>query len=51
VGLLQEADDYDLLVLGRHRSALPMVHRLGSVVQRALHAGSIPLMVVPTSRD
>jgi nucleotide-binding universal stress UspA family protein len=51
VGLLEEAEAYDLVVLGRHRSVLPIVHRLGSVAQRVLHAGVIPIMVVPTSHS
>jgi nucleotide-binding universal stress UspA family protein len=37
----------DLLVVGRHRFETPLIHRLGSVAQRALHAGVCPVEVVP----
>jgi nucleotide-binding universal stress UspA family protein len=37
----------ELLVLGRHRHSAPLIHRLGSVAQHALHAGMSPLEIIP----
>jgi nucleotide-binding universal stress UspA family protein len=45
----EAAQGSDLLVLGRHRSSIPLVHRLGSLAHHALHAGSCPLEIVPVA--
>lgn len=37
----------DVLVLGRHRGGMPLVHHLGSLPRHAIHQGTCPVMVVP----
>jgi nucleotide-binding universal stress UspA family protein len=49
--LTEIAATSDLLVLGRHHSALPLAHRLGSLAHRALQAGTSPVEIVPVAVD
>jgi len=41
----------DLLVLGRHRHSFPLIHRLGSLTQHAIHAGTSPVEIVPVHQE
>ena len=41
----------DLLVLGRHRHSFPLTHRLGSLTQHAIHAGTSPVEIVPVHQE
>jgi len=45
--LTEAAGESDLLILGRHRNALPFAHRLGSLAYHALQAATSPLEIVP----
>ena len=47
VSVAELARDGDLLVLGRQRYDSPFLHRLGSVAQHAVHAGTCPVEIVP----
>jgi nucleotide-binding universal stress UspA family protein len=41
------AGAHDLVVLGRHRSRVPVLHRLGSTALHTIRAGHAPVLVVP----
>lgn len=45
------AGSHDLVVLGRHRSRVPVLHRLGSTAQHTIRAGNAPVLVVPPAAD
>lgn len=45
------AGSHDLVVLGRHRSRVPMLHRLGSTAQHTIRSGHAPVLVVPPAAD
>lgn len=45
--LVDSAADADLLVLGRHSTSFPFLHRLGSVAHRALQSSHCPVEIVP----
>lgn len=45
------AGSHDLVVLGRHGSRVPVLHRLGSTAQHTIRSGKAPLVVVPPAVD
>lgn len=45
--VLESVTTDDLVVVGRHRSSVPLSQRLGSVARHAVHAGVCPVEVVP----
>lgn len=45
------AGSHDLVVLGRHRSRVPVLHRLGSTAQHTIRAGNAPVLVVQPAAD
>jgi len=44
--VLETATAGDLIVVGRHRTSVPLSHRLGSVARHAVHAGICPVEIV-----
>ncbi|MDP3890541.1 universal stress protein [Nocardioides sp.] len=45
------AGNHDLVVLGRHRSRVPVLHRLGSTAQHTIRSGNAPVLIVPPAAD